>query len=254
MNHETSTVPFPYTLPNPDINNSKNDFDNAQLSHLVLKNNLKVVSGELVDQQSSANYQRFCSNFLTARGGRVRGPSAPVHATRRRATRSTGRGRRGRQGRRTGPTPNRPAWPWPTTRRPETTVRSMAWAGPITRTRWPSPGSGEAVLRHRRRQVRRPLVPGVHVPAADADAVWDDQGHLFAFQSDDGDRQRLRRPARSGSSVAGHVHRRAGRRRRRRPDRPGERGQTRTTCSSSSGSRTSPTTATTRRGLPGRHR
>jgi hypothetical protein len=36
VNHETSFVPFPYTPSAPTEANSQNDFDNAQLSHLVL--------------------------------------------------------------------------------------------------------------------------------------------------------------------------------------------------------------------------
>jgi hypothetical protein len=64
VNHETSTVPFPYNPDNPNPDNSQNDFDNAQLSEVTLSlKNAGVLSGSFVIP-SSANYQRFCSNFL----------------------------------------------------------------------------------------------------------------------------------------------------------------------------------------------
>jgi hypothetical protein len=67
VNHETSTVPFPYVAAGPTVDNSLNDFDNAQLSRLVLsRNSARVLSGKLVIK-SSENFQRFCSNFLATR-------------------------------------------------------------------------------------------------------------------------------------------------------------------------------------------
>ena len=64
VNHETSFVPFPYTPSAPTEANSQNDFDNSQLSHLVLNRSTGgIVSGELAIA-SSSNFQRFCSNFL----------------------------------------------------------------------------------------------------------------------------------------------------------------------------------------------
>jgi hypothetical protein len=62
INHETSTVPFPYVA-GPTAANSQNDFDNAQVSKLEIRRGGGVLSGSLV-VPSSANYQRFCSNFL----------------------------------------------------------------------------------------------------------------------------------------------------------------------------------------------
>jgi len=65
VNHETSTVPFPYTPAAPTEANSQNDFDNAQVSRVGLTiDTLGVVSGKYLIP-SSANYQRFCSNFIT---------------------------------------------------------------------------------------------------------------------------------------------------------------------------------------------
>jgi hypothetical protein len=55
VNHETSTVPFPPT---------ESDFTNALVSRLTLNTSTAgVLAGRYVIP-SSANYQRFCSNFL----------------------------------------------------------------------------------------------------------------------------------------------------------------------------------------------
>lgn len=66
INHETSTVPFPYG-PNgapPTASNSQNDFDNSQVSELLLhQGSAGILKGSLAIS-SSANFQRFCSNFL----------------------------------------------------------------------------------------------------------------------------------------------------------------------------------------------
>jgi len=66
INHETARVPFPYAAVGtpPTTANSQNDFDNAQLSRLLLnQKSAGVLSGKLVIT-SDQNYQRFCSNFL----------------------------------------------------------------------------------------------------------------------------------------------------------------------------------------------
>ena len=64
INHETSFVPFPYTPSAPTEANSQNDFDNSQLSHLELNRDTGgVLSGEM-QIVSAENYQRFCSNFI----------------------------------------------------------------------------------------------------------------------------------------------------------------------------------------------
>jgi hypothetical protein len=70
VNHETSKVPFPYNTAAPTAANGENDFDNAQVSHLVLgRGSARVLSGSFAIA-SASGYQRFCSNYLaTAREG-----------------------------------------------------------------------------------------------------------------------------------------------------------------------------------------
>jgi len=70
VNHETSTVPFPYTPAAPTEANSQNDFDNAQVSRLILsQKNAGVQTGQFVID-SAQDFQRFCSNYLaTAKEG-----------------------------------------------------------------------------------------------------------------------------------------------------------------------------------------
>jgi hypothetical protein len=70
VNHETSKVPFPYVTAAPTAANGENDFDNAQLSRLILdRRSAGVLSGSLAIS-SRSGYQRFCSNYLaTAKEG-----------------------------------------------------------------------------------------------------------------------------------------------------------------------------------------
>ena len=70
VNHETSTVPFPYNPTAPTEANSQNDFDNAQVSRLILsQKNAGAQTGTMVIT-SAQDFQRFCSNYLaTAREG-----------------------------------------------------------------------------------------------------------------------------------------------------------------------------------------
>jgi hypothetical protein len=64
VNHETSTVPFPYTPTAPTEANSQNDFDNAQVSRLILNRQSQGVLRGSLAIKSVENFQRFCSNFL----------------------------------------------------------------------------------------------------------------------------------------------------------------------------------------------
>jgi hypothetical protein len=70
VNHETSKVPFPYASASPTETTGENDFDNAQVSHLLLnRQSAGVLTGSFAIS-SSSGYQRFCSNYLaTAKEG-----------------------------------------------------------------------------------------------------------------------------------------------------------------------------------------
>ena len=73
VNHETSTVPFPFAgTPTPA--NSQNDFDNSQLSRLTIRNGGAILGASLIIP-SIANYQRFCSETL---GTLAAGFSRPI--------------------------------------------------------------------------------------------------------------------------------------------------------------------------------
>jgi hypothetical protein len=66
VNHETSKVPFPYSpaLTATAPGKSQNDFDNAQVSRLILnQHSAGVLNGSFVIS-SSSGYQRLCSNYL----------------------------------------------------------------------------------------------------------------------------------------------------------------------------------------------
>jgi hypothetical protein len=64
VNHETSTVPFPFT---PATGVGFNDFTNAMLSELTLnRHGAGVLAGEYVIP-SEANFHRFCSNFIASK-------------------------------------------------------------------------------------------------------------------------------------------------------------------------------------------
>jgi hypothetical protein len=70
VNHETGKVPFPYNPASPTAANGENDFDNSQVSRLLLsRRSAGVLHGEFAIP-SRAGYQRFCSNYLaTAKEG-----------------------------------------------------------------------------------------------------------------------------------------------------------------------------------------
>jgi len=70
VNHETSTVPFPYTPAAPTESNSQNDFNNAEVSMLALNQHSAGVLTSKKVISSDEGFQRFCSNFLawTAQG------------------------------------------------------------------------------------------------------------------------------------------------------------------------------------------
>lgn len=62
INHENSTVPFPYN--NPPSASNLNDFSDSQVSALrINRDTLKVVRAKYAIDDSG-NFHRFCSNFL----------------------------------------------------------------------------------------------------------------------------------------------------------------------------------------------
>jgi hypothetical protein len=64
VNHETSKAPFPFVTAGPTTANSENDFDNAQVSRLILNRQSGGVLNGSFAIPSSAGFQRFCSNYL----------------------------------------------------------------------------------------------------------------------------------------------------------------------------------------------
>jgi hypothetical protein len=174
VNHETSKVPFPANLV---------DFDNAQLSHLVLKRGSgKVLSGDYAIP-SSANYQRFCSNFLA---GSAQGWDRELVLTNEEATDIV----------------NRTGTAWPATPQfgsnPEQAGVVVAYdtASGAYRTIYglgrmnhensvAVPGFDEAVVVTGDDTFSAPASQLFMYIADDADGVWNDTGHLYGFVSDD---------------------------------------------------------------------
>ena len=64
VNHETSTVPFPYNPAAPTEANSQNDFLNAEVSLLALNQHSAGVLKAEKAISSEEGFQRFCSSFL----------------------------------------------------------------------------------------------------------------------------------------------------------------------------------------------
>jgi len=179
VNHETSTVPFPYNQQNPNPDNSQNDFDNAQVSELSLSlKNAGVLSGSLVIP-SSANYQRFCSNFLL---GPAEGFDRPLLLTNEETS-----DRVNRTGMAWPPGPDAEQAGLAVAYDPATgAYRSIYGVGRMNHENSvPIPGYGEAVLVTGDDTFAAPSSQLYMYVAADRDAVWDDEGHLYGFVSDD---------------------------------------------------------------------
>ena len=62
VNHETSKVPFPFATNNPSAATGESDFDNSQVSKLIMDTD-GLLSGEFIID-SSEGLQRLCSNYL----------------------------------------------------------------------------------------------------------------------------------------------------------------------------------------------
>jgi hypothetical protein len=175
VNHETSLVPFPLT-PIP-----VSDYNNAQLSRLVLKTgNGDVLSGSYAIS-SGANYQRFCSNFFA---GSEQGFDKPLIFTNEEATDFV----------------NRSGLAWPS----NIGDASRQQAGVVVAYD-PDTGAYRSILGMGRHNHENSVVlPGYEQAvilsgddtfsapasqmymylAADREAVWNDQGSLWAFQAD----------------------------------------------------------------------
>jgi hypothetical protein len=179
VNHETSTVPFPYVLPEPNIDNSRNDFDNAQLSRLRLSlENAGVLKGQLAIR-SNQNFQRFCSNFL-ATG--AEGFDPPLLFTNEEATDFV----------------NRTGDAWPAGENAEQAGlvvafdpqsrehRTIYGLGRMNHENTVAvPGYDQAVLLTDDDTFSAPAAQLFMYLAADRTAVWNDQGTLYGFVSDD---------------------------------------------------------------------
>ncbi|MEE9235557.1 MAG: hypothetical protein V3U28_08985 [Candidatus Acidoferrales bacterium] len=168
VNHETSTVPF----------RGAADFDNAQLSRLVLKRGSgKVVDGRLAIP-SSANFLRFCSNFLA---GAAEGFDRPLLFTNEETSDFVNR--------------NGDAWPpgpgavqagLVVAYDPDADMfRSIPGMGRHNHENSVAiPGFGKAVILSGDDTFSAPSSQLYMYIADDADAVWNDQGHLYAFRGD----------------------------------------------------------------------
>ncbi|HEX2291828.1 MAG TPA: hypothetical protein VHH55_00850 [Gaiellaceae bacterium] len=177
VNHETSTVPFPFTPGTPPaMGTGFNDFTNALLSKLTLsRHGGGILSGKYVIP-SEANYQRFCSNFIASK---KHGFERPLLFTNEEATDFV----------------NRTGTAWPGTPGEQAGVvvaydlktkqyRSVYGMGrhnhensvALEKYGYPVVLSGDDTFSAPASQMYMYL-------ADDADAVWNDQGTLWAFRS-----------------------------------------------------------------------
>ena len=183
VNHETSTVPFPYITTSPKTLYSQNDFDNAQVSLLSLsQHSMGVLHGRYVIG-SHENYQRFCSNYLATE---KEGFDRPLLFTNEEAIDWVNRSGR--------------AWP-ATIGAPEARQAGVVVAHDVrtgqTRPIWGMgrhnhensvalPGFGKPVLLSGDDTfVSNPAQSQLYAYIADdSHAVWNDEGDLYAFVAD----------------------------------------------------------------------
>ena len=64
VNHETSKVPFPFNTAAPTSANGESDFDNSQVTKLVVDASSGGTLKASFAIPSAAGFQRFCSNYL----------------------------------------------------------------------------------------------------------------------------------------------------------------------------------------------
>jgi hypothetical protein len=180
VNHETSTVPFPY---NPTTGVGFNDFTNSLVSKLRLHQKSGGVLQGSYAIESSENWQRFCSNFLATE---EQGFDRPLLLTNEEGIDWVNR---------TGQ-----AWPAvegaPEARQIGAVVAIDEKTGQV-RPIWgmgrhnhensvPIPGYGKpVVLSGDDTFVSNPAQAQLYnYIADDSDAVWNDEGDLYAFVSD----------------------------------------------------------------------
>jgi hypothetical protein len=176
LNHETSLVPFPFT---PATGVGFSDFSNAMLSHLTLnQHSAGVLQGEYAIP-SEANFQRFCSNFLV---GPAQGFERELVFTNEEATDFV----------------NRTGTAWPPGPGAEQAgvvvaydVKSGAYRAIYGMGRHNHensvavPGYGHPVILSGDDTFLAPSSQLYMYSAANGQAVWNDQGQLWAFKSND---------------------------------------------------------------------
>jgi hypothetical protein len=177
LNHETSLVPFPF---DPLTGVGQSDYTNAMVSHLSLnQHSAGVLQGTYVIP-SSANFQRFCSNFLAA-AGTGNGFERSLLFTNEEATDFVNR---------TGV-----AWPpGPNAEQAGVVVaydpqrndyRPIYGIGRYNHENTVAvPGYGHPVLLSGDDTFTAPSSQLYMYTAASASAVWNDEGALWAFKSD----------------------------------------------------------------------
>jgi hypothetical protein len=205
VNHETSRVPFPYTPGAPTEGNSQNDFDNSQLSHLIFNQQSGGILSAKMLISSDENFQRFCSNYLATA---AEGFDRDILFTNEEGVDWV----------------NRSGNAWPATiGADEARQIGLVVAVDIrTGKRQPIWGMG------RHNHENTVAIPGFDelvllsgddtfttnpsqsqvyaYIASDTDAVWDDEGDLWGFVSDDPTRQRYEDFAPGDTtSVSGHF-------------------------------------------------
>ena len=178
VNHETSTVPFPFTPGTPPVQGTGfNDFTNALLSKLTLsRHGGGVLSGKYVIQ-SEQNYQRFCSNTLVSRR---EGFERPLLFTNEEATDLV----------------NRTGTAWPAGANPEQAgvvaahdvksgqTRSIYGMGRHNHENSVGvPGYGYPVVLSGDDTFTAPASQLYMYTARNGQAVWNDEGELWAFRS-----------------------------------------------------------------------
>ncbi|HEY7590267.1 MAG TPA: hypothetical protein VH723_04695 [Candidatus Limnocylindrales bacterium] len=205
VNHELSTVPFPYTPSGPTEANSQNDFGNAKLSKLTINTAAGTVAAAATPIGSGQGFQRFCSSFLA---GPAQGFSRELLLTNEEAVDWV----------------NRTGASWPATEGADNARQAGVVVAHDVRTGATRPIWGLGRLNHENSLA----VPGYNRPvvltgddtfvnspsqsqlyqylAVNADALWNDTGNLFAFVSDDPTKQKYEDfPRGSTASVTGHF-------------------------------------------------